>query len=516
MRREAASLGNEYVVGLKTVNCQSGEPLAQEQVTASSKEKVLDAVGDAAAKLRRQLGESLTTVGKFDVRLSEATTSSLEALKSYSIGKKVAKEKGAEAALCYDQRAIQLDPNFAMGYSALGNDYTTLSELERADEYYRKAFDLREHASERERLWIASDYYLGTTGELDKEAVVDQELIESYPRDSAGYGDLGVVYSKQGQYEKALDMARQALRLDPPAGIENVVNYLLALQRFGEAKQAIQQAMTQRTDNFILHGAIYALAFLTADPSTVEEQQRWFAGKSQVEHYGLSFASDTEAYAGRLHKARELSQRSVDSAIRSDSKENAGVWLTNAAVREAAFGNFPEARQYATAGLKLAAAGQGAQVEAALAYAMAGDTTHAAMLATELHKRYPLDTQMQSLGYLPFRRSRHWTTRIPQPPLLLCRLLSHRLSTDLPFSRSTHAFTQPTFVVRPISRLDKARRLPPSSRRFSTTAASYGTAGRGRWRDGEWRGRMLCRRRTRRGRKPMLPACGRSLRTTTS
>ena len=153
------SLGSEYVLGLKAVNCQSGDTLAEEQVTAASKEKVLDTLGEAASKLRGELGESLATVQKFDVPLEQATTSSLEALKAYSLGRKADNEKGAAAALPYHQRAIELDPNFAMGYRAVGVDYSTLGELGRASEYYTKAFQLREHASEREKLAITAHYY---------------------------------------------------------------------------------------------------------------------------------------------------------------------------------------------------------------------------------------------------------------------------------------------------------------------------------------------------------------------
>jgi tetratricopeptide (TPR) repeat protein len=177
-----ASLGSQYVLGLKAVNCQSGDPLAEEQVTAASKEKVLDALGEAASKLRGELGESLATVQKLDVPLSEATTSSLEALKAYSLGKRPERERPA-AALPYHQRAIELDPNFAMGYLAVGSDYFSLGELGRASEYFTKAFQLREHASEREKLAITADYYQNVTGELDKAAQTYQEEIESYPRD---------------------------------------------------------------------------------------------------------------------------------------------------------------------------------------------------------------------------------------------------------------------------------------------------------------------------------------------
>jgi eukaryotic-like serine/threonine-protein kinase len=235
------SLGSEYVLGLKAVNCQSGDTLAEEQVTAASKEKVLDTLGEAASKLRGELGESLATVQKFDVPLADATTSSLEALKAYSLGRKAFREKGPTAALPYDQRAIELDPNFASGYWAVGAGYESLSELERASEYFTKAFQLREHVSEREKLKIGADYYLNVTGELDKAAQTYEEMIENYPRESGVYGNLGLVYASQGQYEKAVEVTRQAVRLAPDSIsiYENLANHTLALQRFDEARQVI-------------------------------------------------------------------------------------------------------------------------------------------------------------------------------------------------------------------------------------------------------------------------------------
>jgi Tfp pilus assembly protein PilF len=400
-----ASLGNQYVLGLKAVNCQSGEPLAQEQVTTAAKEKVLDAVGEAASKLRGELGESLATVQKLDVPLSEATTSSLEALQAYSLGAKAYREKGASAALPYHQHAIDLDPNFAMGYEELGRDYFTLGELGRASEYFTKAFQLREHASERERLTINASYYETVTGELEKAAQVYQEWVASYPHDYRAHLDLGIVYGEHGQPEKAAEELRESLRLEPGSGspYENLANSLLALQRFDEARQTIQQAQGRKLDDFIQRSALYALAFARGDSSAMAEQQQWFAGKPE-ENCGLSLASDTEAYAGHLGKARELTKRSVDSAIRADSKETGAIWLENAALREAAFGNLSDAKQAAAEGLKLVPTSQAVEVEAALAYAMAGDSARAESLAQDLNKRYPLDTQMQSL-WLPAIRA---------------------------------------------------------------------------------------------------------------
>ena len=396
------SMGSEYVLGLKAVNCRSGDTLAEEQVTAASKEKVLDTLGQAATKLRGELGESLAAVQKLDVPLSESTTSSLEALHAYSLGLKAENEKGPAAALPYHQRAIQLDPNFATGYLAVGEDYFSLGELGRASEYFTKAFQLREHTSEREKLAIAALYYRNVTGELDKAAQTYQEAIESYPRNFPTYNNLGIAYANQGQYEKAAEVTRQGIRLAPGrlAFYDNLANYTLALQRFDEAQQTIHEAQARKLDDFILRSTLYALAFLGADSAAMAEQQQWFVGKLEYENFGLALASDTEAYAGHLGKAQELTKRAVDSAIRADSKENGAIFQEIAAQREAAYGNSAEARQSAAEALRLAPTSQGVESEAALAFAMAGDTARAESLAQDLGKRYLLDTQMQSL-WLP-------------------------------------------------------------------------------------------------------------------
>jgi serine/threonine protein kinase/tetratricopeptide (TPR) repeat protein len=397
-----ASLGSQYVLGLKAVNCQSGDPLAEEQVTAASKEKVLDALGEAASKLRTELGESLATVQKFDVPLSESTTTSLEALKAFSLGRNARNQKGTAAALSYDQRAIELDPNFAMGYKAVGGDYSSLGELERARDYYTKAFQLREHASEREKLAIAADYYQYVTGERDKAAQTHQESIESYPRDFAAYGNLGNVYADQGQYEKSVEVTKQAARVAPDraTSYENLATSFLALQRLDETRQTIREVQARKADDFVLHNLLYALAFIGADSAAMAEQQQWFAGKPDYESFGLALASDTEAYAGHLGKARELTKRAVDSAVRADCKENGAIWQAIAAQRDAAFGYASEARQSAAEALKLVPASQGVGLEAALAFAIAGDAARAESLAQDLGRRFPLDTQVQLL-WLP-------------------------------------------------------------------------------------------------------------------
>ena len=396
-----AGLGTQYVLGLKAVNCQNGYTLAQDQATAKAKENVLDSLGEAASKLRGELGESLATVQKFDVPLVEATTSSLEALKAFSLGEKVLRESSAAVALPYYQHAIELDPNFAAGYEAIGSVYYSMGEVGRSSEYIIKAFQLREHASEQEKLAITADYYTNVTGELDKAAETYQEEIQTYPREHRARLDLGDVYIAQGQWEKAREAFNESLRLAPDnvAPYVNLVNALLALERFDEARQTVQKAQSRNLDDFVLHNALYGLAFVSKDLLAMEDQQKWFAGKPE-ESFGSSLASDTEAYGGHLRQARELLKRSVDSSIRADAKELGAILLNNAALREAAFGNPASAKQAAADGLKLDPSSQGVDVEAALAFAMAGDAPRAESMAQDLNKRYPVDTQVQSL-WLP-------------------------------------------------------------------------------------------------------------------
>jgi len=397
-----APLGSQYVVGLNAVNCGSGDTLAQEQATAASKEKVVNTLGDAAARLRGELGESLTTVQKFDVPLGQATTPSLEALKAFSLGVRAGMQKSTTQSIAYYQRAVELDPNFAAAYRGLANSYASLAEFGRASEYQGKAFENRAHASEREKLAIAADYYRFVTGELDKAAQTYQEWIENYPRDDPAYSALGIAYASLAQYEKAAVAHRENLRLAPEVGAPymNLGNCLLALQRFDEAKQTAQAALARNLDDYILRNELYALAFLGRDSQGMAEQAAWFQSQPDSEHFGLSLESDTEAYAGHLTKARDLTRRAIESAVRADSKENAAIWQENAALREAALGNLAHAQRNAEAALKLEPASQSVQLEAALALAMAGDNLRAESLAQDLDRRFPLDTQVQSL-WLP-------------------------------------------------------------------------------------------------------------------
>lgn len=398
-----ASLGGEYVLQLRAVDCGSGRTLTEQQGTAASREKVLDVLGHAASRLRVELGESLNTVQRFDTPVVEATTSSLEALKAFSLGRTALNEKGEAAALPYHLRAIELDPRFAVAYRAAGVDYGGMGETGRANEYYAKAFQLRDRAGGLEKLMITTIYYENVTGELDKSAQTYQDEIQSYPNMPA-YTGLGVVYNEEGENEKAAEAYREQIRVAPESviGYGNLALTLLNLQRLDEARHTIQQAQVRGLDDFVLRECEYALAFITGDSSAMDQQLKWLEGK-QAENNGLSLESDTEAYIGHLGKARALTKRAVDSALHADSKETGAVWLENAAIREAAFGNFAAAKQAAAAGRKLDPESAGVSAEAALAFAMIGDGAQAKSLVEDLNQRLPLHTQMQSLFLPPVR-----------------------------------------------------------------------------------------------------------------
>ena len=404
-----SALGTEYVVGLRAANCQSDDTLAQQQVTAASKEKVLTAVGEAASGLRERLGESLASVQKFDAPLAEATTSSLEALKEYSLGRREVAQSSAAgtytltAGVSHLERAIQLDPSFAAAYGSLGTAYTNLYGPSRAALYFTKAYELRDHASERERLEITASYTFFVLGDLNKAAKAYAELIASYPRQAGRTRNaLGIVYSALGKYPETTQMVRQAIVDDPGTTIYsgNLANYLMAQQQLAEARATIEQAHAHKLDDFIQRLALYGLDFLNNDAAGMAAQQKWLTDRPDAAMYGFAVAGDTAAYGGHLQQARELTQRAADAAIRADSKEYAGIGWEMAAVREAAFGNLAEGRKDAAAGLKLDAESQAVRAIAATALAMSGDVGQAGSIADGLNKQYPEDTQMQEL-WLP-------------------------------------------------------------------------------------------------------------------
>ena len=391
-----AGLGSQYVIGLKAVNCNTGDVLAEAQEQAAAKEEVLQALDSAAVSLRSKLGESLSSVQKYATSVQEATTPSLEALKAYSLGHKMSLAKGDTAALPLFKRAVELDSNFAMAYASIAVAYFNLNEVGRGAENARKAYELREKVSERERLAIEAVYYTYTTGELEKVAQVNEELQQVYPRGFASYAELGYISTLLGNWGKALEEFREALRLGP----DFVVNYLnlglayQSLNRLDEAEAVFKQAEEHKLEGEYLLANRYQLAFLKGDSAKMVQLATAAMGKPGTEDVLLAAQADTEGWYGKLKNAHELTGRAMDSAEHNDAKESAASYQAAAALREVESGNLEQARAEANAALKLAP-NRDVRAIAALTLARAGDTAGAEKLAAELEKTYPLDTLVQ-------------------------------------------------------------------------------------------------------------------------
>jgi serine/threonine protein kinase/tetratricopeptide (TPR) repeat protein len=395
-----AALGSEYVLGLKAVNCQSADTLAQEQVTVAGKEKVLDALGEAASKLRGELGESLATVQKFDVPLAEATTTSLEALKAYSMGKAILAEKGDALAIPFFKRAIELDPSFAAAFAMLSETYAALGQPSLQLECATKAYQLRGRVNEREKIAISAIYF-AATGETEKQAQTYELWEANYPRDAGQINEsLGSIYANMGQWDKALAKYQEGMQSEPDVDSYTSLGVTyMNLNRLEEAKSTLDAALARKMDGGYLRGAIYTLAFLQGDAALREQQVAWGAGRAGDEDLLLSMQSDTEAYYGRMSKARDFSRRAVDSAVHADSKEAAAFWRVNAALREAELGNAALARQGVAAALALSS-GRDVKMAAALTLARTGDVVRAKEVADELKKTSPTNTLVM-LYWLP-------------------------------------------------------------------------------------------------------------------
>jgi serine/threonine protein kinase/tetratricopeptide (TPR) repeat protein len=386
-----SNLGGQYVIGVDAIGCSSGDTLAKEQEEAATKQDVLKAVGKAAASLRGKLGESLATIQKFDVPV-EATTSSLDALKAFSMGITTFRTKGNAEAIPFYKRALEFDPNFAVAYASLGLVYSNLGQASLSAENIKKAYSLRDRVSEREKYRIAALYYDVVTGEMEQASQVYELWAKSYTKDSVPHSNLGDIYNRLGQYEKAVSQTQEALRLEPIViGYSNLAFSYLALNRPDDAKKAVEQAQERNLEGDFLHWAIYQLAFLKGDRAEMERQVSWSAGKPGTEDLLLSFQSDTEAYYGRLAKARDFSRRAVDAAARADSKETAAMWQVNAAMREAEFGDAATAKQDVAAALTLSP-GRDVKLFAALTLSRVSEAARAKAIVEELERSYPSDT----------------------------------------------------------------------------------------------------------------------------
>jgi tetratricopeptide (TPR) repeat protein len=400
-----ASLGSQYVLGLKAVSCRTGDTVAEEQVQASSKEEVLLAMDKAVAKLRGKLGESLITVQKFDTPIEQATTPSLEALQAYSLGRKTMTIKSDfAAAVPLFQRAVSFDPNFAMAYSSLSNVYWSLGETNLGAENAKKAYELRERVSDREKFYIECNYYWAA-GNLEKARQAYELWAQTYQRDDVPPGYLSAIYTQIGEHDKALVESQEALRRDPTSGLNyaNLAFSYLNLNRLDQARAIAEEAQAKKLDSQYLRFSLYQLAFLQNDAAGMARQAAWAASKPGAEDVLLASQANTAAYFGRLAEARAFSRRAVASAERAEEKETAAGYEAEAALREALFGNAAEARQRVGATLGLPS-GRDVQYGAALALAFEGDAGGAQRLSDDLGKHFPEDTLVK-LKYLPTIRA---------------------------------------------------------------------------------------------------------------
>jgi eukaryotic-like serine/threonine-protein kinase len=398
-----ASLGSQYVLGLRTVKCQDGDVLAQEQTTAASKEKVLNALGESASKLRGELGESLASVQSFDRPLEQVTTSSLEALQSFTRGDELREHgKEEEATIPLYKHAVELDPNFAMAYARLAVLFGELNEFQTSNEYARKAFALSDRVSQREKFYIDTRYYYKFTGEIDKQNDTYRLWAQTYPRDESPHVGLAYLYRMTGQYENAISEASLANRLNPdlvmPYGSQAFA--YMRLDRFDEAKAVIEQAESRGISPSYFHPILYIIAVAQNDGTAMEKQADWArVQQPEYEMQMLSVESGAAGAFGKVDKARELTRQAVELAESRSLKEEAAGYIADEAVLEATLGNYSQAREQARAALKIS---QGPLVEYSAAYALAraGESTQARSLADDLAKRFPLSTFYNKV-YIP-------------------------------------------------------------------------------------------------------------------
>jgi serine/threonine protein kinase/Flp pilus assembly protein TadD len=400
-----SSLGSQYLLGLSAVDCNSGDSIAKEQVQIPNKEDVIRALGKAASILRGKLGESLATIQKYDTPVEQATTPSLEALQAYSLGLRTLRTQGEEAAIPLLKRASELDPNFAMAYARLGTEYSNLGQIALGSQNAKKAYELRDRVSERERFYIDSHYYDYANGESENAAQVYDLWKQTYPRDVVPYANLGNIYFAVGQYEKALLQFQEALRLEPDNvnGYTNLAVTYIDLNRFDEARELLQQAQSLRLENVSLLVNLYVLAFFRGDAVEMQRQVAAAKGKLGLEDALTALQSDTEAYNGHFEKARELTRLAEDTARRRGDPETAASYRAEAAMREAEVGHGALARQDVAAALTMSA-NRNVRIQAALALARTGETARARAMAGDLQKEASTNTILNSY-WLPTIRA---------------------------------------------------------------------------------------------------------------
>jgi len=393
-----SSLGSHYVITLEAVNAQTGDTLDREQVEAESKERVLKSLDRAASSLREKLGESIGSVEKFATPLEAATTSSLDALKEYSLGEAAHSKFDDDAALPHLKRAVELDPNFAMAWAVLGVAYINLTDKHNSNECLQKAFDLKDRASERERFYISGHYYDTFKNDAEQGARLLEQWKQTYPRDNVVRDNLALLYSRMGQPEKALPNAIDAMQLDSkdPFAYQNLSAIYLSLNRYDEAKAIAEQAIAQKTAPWTVYITLAHLDFIRGDESDLQHQMEHSAGRTE-EPVILFIYADSRCALGKIKLAREFYERAVAAAQARGYKEFGSEALRKEASCDAQTRFFPEARKEATAALAQSDTPD-TRASAAEVFARAGDAPRAQKLVDDLAKEFPSDTLLRQVS----------------------------------------------------------------------------------------------------------------------
>jgi len=388
-----ARLGNNYVITLEAINPRSNDPFASEQVEADSKEKVLSSLGTAASNLRKKLGESLSSIQKYDVKIEQATTSSLEALKAYAMGDEERTKGRARESLVFYKRAVELDPNFAMAYARIGVHYFNQEQIETAKQYTQKAYDLRDRVSERERLYISEKYYNYVTGEFDKAVETLQTWSKLYPSDFVPHNNLSLNYKLMGRHEDALRESLEAARLSPnnTTARINVVSNFVTLGRFDEAEQALAEIQKINPDILYVHVTKYFLGFIRGDQSAMEREIQWAKGKPEDADF-TALQGAHAMYLGKAKQSEEFAKRAVDLFKQQNRNENAANVLLNLAGNMGVLGKCDQAKANANAALSSYRAGEFAIAGAATVFATCNDTSRAQALLDQARAAAPTNS----------------------------------------------------------------------------------------------------------------------------
>ncbi len=400
-----ARLGTQYVLGLRAKDCRSGKVLAEEQIQAARKEDVLNALSQIASRFRTHLGESLATVEKHNTPLAEATTPSLEALKAYSTGLKVLAAKGEAPAVPFFQRAIEIDPQFATAYVTLGLMYGAMGESALSAENTAKAYELRDHASDTEKFFITASYQSRVTGNLEKAQQICEAWAQAYPRETWPLTYLaGFIYPASGKYEMAIVEAERAIAVNPDQAIgylELAANYV-DVDKLNEAESVLRRASERKLDDPDFAASRYDLAFLKRDEAAMNREVAASRETSEGTDWLSVHQAFVLAYSGHLREARTMSRRAVELADQAANKERAALFQSGEAVWEAFYGDVSAAKRDALAALEVSNDRE-VQYGAALALALAGDSSRSEALANDLENRFPEDTSLR-FSYLPTLR----------------------------------------------------------------------------------------------------------------